>query len=318
MVPPERHSSLRAALATRRARWSRALSSLRARGRHELQELALGARRAAGCFAFSSAWVGAWLLGVWAFGSFRVYADAPADVGARLGAAAAAPRPDTGAGTGTTETTPGERSAEQALAAGEAPTEIERVAGLDAEPLVPRVTHPYALDGRSRTAAPGPLACPRVELADHAGDGIAFDPAARVAPPFRERLRELERVVREVSLPFYGRAPSALIVASSYDCRSISGRRERMSEHALGNAIDITGFRFDALDAASAPGFEVRVDRHWKARGDATRELHARFLEALTRALIARDVFRTLLGPAHRDHEDHFHFDMAPHYYVDL
>ena len=68
----------------------------------------------------------------------------------------------------------------------------------------------------------------------------------------------------------------------------------------------------------STAGFEVRIDRHWKAHGDATRELHARFLEAFTQALIARDVFRTLLGPAHRDHADHFHFDMAPHYYVDL
>ena len=136
--------------------------------------------------------------------------------------------------------------------------------------------------------------------------------------PFRERLRELERVLREVSLAFYGRVPSALLVASSYDCRSISGRSQRLSEHALGNAIDITGFRFDPLERASAPGFEVRVDRHWKASGDATRELHARFLLALTQALVARDVFRTLLGPAHRDHADHFHFDMAPHYYVDL
>jgi hypothetical protein len=29
-------------------------------------------------------------------------------------------------------------------------------------------------------------------------------------------------------------------------------------------------------------------------------------------------VFRTLLGPAHPDHADHFHFDMAPHPYVNL
>jgi hypothetical protein len=125
-------------------------------------------------------------------------------------------------------------------------------------------------------------------------------------------------VLREVSIPFYGRAPSALLVAASYDCRSISGNTRRLSEHALGNAIDITGFRFGELEAASAPAFEVRIDRHWKARGDATRELHSRFLQAFTQALIARDVFRTLLGPAHRDHADHFHFDMAPEYYVDL
>jgi hypothetical protein len=199
----------------------------------------------------------------------------------------------------------------------EAALELEPVAGLDRDPP-PRPPRPYPLDDRSRAVGPGTIACPAVELIDHAGDSIAFDPPARVAPPFRERLRELERVLREVSAPFYGRPPSALLIASSYDCRSISGSRQRLSEHALGNAIDITGFRFDTLEPASAPGFEVRIDRHWKAHGDATRELHARFLEAFTQALIARDVFRTLLGPAHRDHADHFHFDVAPHYYVNL
>lgn len=298
MVTPERFSRLRAALADRRRRGSRALSSLRSRVRREVERAALGARRAAGCFAFASACVGAWLLGVWSLGRSLVHAESPAEMGARLPL-----------------TQPGELTHTGEFAQ---PGELERVAGLDAEPLVPRVTRSYPLDDRSRETARGQLACPAVELVDHAGDGVAFDPPARIAPPFRERLRELERVVREVSLPFYGRAPSALLVASSYDCRAINGRSERLSEHALGNAIDLTGFRFDALDAASAPGFEVRIDRHWNARGDATRELHARFLQALTQALIARDVFRSLLGPSHRDHEDHFHFDMAPHHYVDL
>lgn len=311
--PPERRSplgsgsarraiaSLRRALAARRQQLSRALASLEARARREEVELALGMRRATGCLAFASAWVGAWLLGVWAFGSFLVYAEAspPQRVEPAL---VQSPRP----------------TGRASPATAEAALELEPVAGLDREPVPARLPRPYPLDDRSRAVGPGTIACPAVELTEHAGDSIAFDPPARVAPPFRERLRELERVLREVSTPFYGRPPSALLIASSYDCRSISGSRERLSEHALGNAIDITGFRFDTLDPASAPGFEVRIDRHWKAHGDATRDLHARFLEAFTQALIARDVFRTLLGPAHRDHADHFHFDVAPHYYVDL
>jgi hypothetical protein len=93
----------------------------------------------------------------------------------------------------------------------------------------------------------------------------------------------------------------------------VSGRL-RLSEHALGNAIDISGFRFEALDGA--PAFEVRVDLHWRASGDEAR--HSRFLHALTETLLERGVFRTLLGPAHPDHADHFHFDMAPHPYVNL
>ena len=69
---------------------------------------------------------------------------------------------------------------------------------------------------------------------------------------------------------------------------------------------------------AAEDGFEVRVDQHWHARWGWTERRHARFLEELTRTLIERDVFRTLLGPAHPDHKDHFHFDMAPGRFVDL
>jgi len=183
--------------------------------------------------------------------------------------------------------------------------------------LEPQLPEAYALDGLPR-AIDGAVFCPHIELSDYAGNSVRFLPAARVAAPFRERLVALERVVRETSLSFYGRAPSALLIAASYDCRPVTGNRKRLSEHALGNALDITALRFDADAATGEPAFEVRVDRHWNASGDAQVERHARFLHALTQALIARNVFRTLLGPAHPDHRDHFHFDMAPQHYVEL
>jgi Extensin-like protein C-terminus len=265
------------------------MTALRARAGREWSRFGLFARRALGCAAFASAWVGAWLLGVWILGSHWVYADA---------ALAAEPRVV-------------------------APVATERAARVDVEPepggvvplapLFPLHAGAYALDGLPR-AVTG--ACPKVALTTFSGDSLSFEPAARVAMPFRPRLVELERVVRELSRAFYGRFPSAILVAASYDCRSVSGKNQRLSEHALGNAIDVAGFRFPAGDGA--PAFEVRVDRHWQASGDAERERHARFLAAVTQALLARDTFRTLLGPAHPDHADHFHFDMAPEYYVDL
>jgi len=175
----------------------------------------------------------------------------------------------------------------------------------------------YAFDDLPRVIE-GAVSCPRIELIEYAGTSVRFLPPARVAAPFRERIVELERVVRETSLLFYGRAPSALLIAASYDCRPVTGNRQRLSEHALGNALDITAFRFDADPATGEAAFDVRVDRHWNASGDALVERHARFLHALTQALIARNVFRTLLGPAHPDHQDHFHFDMAPHHYIEL
>jgi len=211
----------------------------------------------------------------------------------------------------------------------------------------------YPLDGMRRKGD-----CPDMKLQKFSGETLRLSPAARITPSFREPLLELEQVVREVSLRVYDRVPSSILVAASYGCRTVNGSGRRLSEHALGNAIDIKGFRFaDEDDSTPAKGkgstsstkkgtskstsaaqssaaktkagtaakksgdsasFDVLVAKHWKARGDASTRRAARFLEELTQALLQRDVFRTLLGPAHRDHDDHFHFDMAPTHYVDL
>ena len=184
-------------------------------------------------------------------------------------------------------------------------------------PPAPPPEEEYAFDGLPREID-GTLSCPEIGLTEYAGGSIRLLPTARVAAPFRERLVQLEQAVRQTALPLYGRTPSALLIAASYDCRPVTGNRSRLSEHALGNAIDITGFRFDADPATGEAAFDLRIDQHWNARGDELVERHARFLRALTQALLERNVFRTLLGPAHPDHKDHFHFDMAPHHYVSL
>jgi hypothetical protein len=184
----------------------------------------------------------------------------------------------------------------------------------------------YPLDRLRRSSHGAATGCPKLELRRFGGDTLQFLPSVRVVEPFRERLLEFERVVREVSVRLYSRPPSAILVAASYGCRSVRGKQLRLSEHALGNAIDIAGFRFSPLTKsksagvppALADGFDVRVDQHWRGRGSALRRRHSRFLHELTAALVKHDTFRTLLGPAHRDHSDHFHFDMAPEHYVDL
>jgi hypothetical protein len=186
---------------------------------------------------------------------------------------------------------------------------------------------PYALDSLNRKITTG-WKCPAVDAREFAGSRVRFVPAAKVIAPFREHLLELEQVASEVGLRVYGRAPARIRIAASYDCRPVTGNGGRLSEHALGNAIDITAFEFPAsfsvgpdrslTNLTLAGPLEVRVDRHWHAEGDPVVERHARFLTELTDELIARGVFRTLLGPAHPDHKDHFHFDMAPHPYVKL
>jgi hypothetical protein len=200
-----------------------------------------------------------------------------------------------------------------------------RALGRDAAPRYPEGQYP--LDGVRRKVSGGGD-CPEVKLQKFSGETLRLSPSARITPSFRAPLLELEQVVREVSLRVYSRVPSSILVAASYGCRTVNGRGRRLSEHALGNAIDIRGFRFGAEEAtkaskatkngAKAVTFDVLVAKHWKARGDAAQRRAARFLQELTEALLERDVFRTLLGPAHRDHDDHFHFDMAPTHYVNL
>lgn len=182
----------------------------------------------------------------------------------------------------------------------------------------------YPLDGLSRELDERQLTCPAVELVEYVGQEVVFAPRAQVVQPFVSRLIQFERVVRAAATQVYARPPSKILIAASYDCRSVGGDNQQLSEHALGNAIDVAGFAFDESPGwpdtpTPLPGaFDVRVERHWQNKGDPAVERHARFLDMVTRELVERRVFRTLLGPSHPDHADHFHFDMAPGDYVHL
>lgn len=90
-------------------------------------------------------------------------------------------------------------------------------------------------------------------------------------------------------------------VAAHYACRTRNGRAgARISEHAKGNAIDISGITL-------ADGTLITVLDGWNGvRRDR------RALRAMHRA--ACGPFGTVLGPeSDRFHRDHFHFDVARH-----
>jgi hypothetical protein len=181
---------------------------------------------------------------------------------------------------------------------------------------------PYPLDVIPREAPPtGDLGCPKIEVASYRGDVVRYKPEVWVNPSFRARLAAFERVVRDTGVEVYGRAPERIVQLGGYGCRRMREHAGWLSEHALGNAIDVAGFDFghapkDAklppgLDPVFANGFEVRVLGHWgKRAGHAA--VHARFLRTLVQRLIARDdVFRVLLGPGYPGHTNHFHFDVT-------
>lgn len=170
--------------------------------------------------------------------------------------------------------------------------------------------------------AVGPVRCPEVELVDYRGTTIRYQHRAKVHPSFVERLRRFELVVAEVSREVYGRAPRRIVHMGSYSCRRMAKYRRWLSEHALGNAIDIEGFDFgpaprgtplpDDLPKVFRGYFRVRVQPHWGAKHGLV-AVHSRFLRLLIDRLIARrDIFGVLIGPGYVGHHNHFHFDGAP------
>jgi hypothetical protein len=90
-----------------------------------------------------------------------------------------------------------------------------------------------------------------------------------------------------------------------YQCRRRNNKPDgKLSEHALGNAIDVTAFEMSS-------GTLVSVEIDWQAPDEETAPA-GRFLRAVHAAACAR--FTTVLGPeADEHHISHFHLDNGCH-----
>lgn len=89
--------------------------------------------------------------------------------------------------------------------------------------------------------------------------------------------------------------------AAAYSCRGRNGRSgARLSEHAKGNAVDISEF-------VMSDGRVLDVESGWKAGAAVQRYMHSVWKAAC-------GPFGAVLGPnADKHHRDHFHFDTAKH-----
>lgn len=186
----------------------------------------------------------------------------------------------------------------------------------------------YPLDSLDREISPhGKMTCPKLEMTKHRGTHLRYHKPVLIYAGFKDRLERFEAIASEVALEVYGRKPKRIVHIGTYNCRRIRKIPDLLSEHALGNAIDIEGFDFGPARGKSeregSPhralrgGFKVRIDKHWEQeRGPSA--VHAKFLSTLTERLLDDDVFRVLLGPSYPGHKDHFHFDLAPYRLVSL
>jgi hypothetical protein len=113
----------------------------------------------------------------------------------------------------------------------------------------------------------------------------------------------LDRFDREVVQPLARRELGQRVVRTnhlgSFSCRSRNGRGDRLSQHGLGRAIDIGGFRL-------ADGSTVSIAHDWAGEGKKRQ-----FLRYLARR--ACEHFSVVLTPdSDADHHDHIHLDIGP------
>jgi hypothetical protein len=134
-----------------------------------------------------------------------------------------------------------------------------------------------ALDVQPRTLPEGePLPCERAApaLVRYTGEQLRYQKPLQVHPLFRARLPAFERIVRELSERYYGRSPRKIVHLGAYSCRRMRRYPTWVSEHALGNAVDIAGFDFGPLPRrATAPARAAleRDRRERRARGISAR-----------------------------------------------
>jgi hypothetical protein len=114
------------------------------------------------------------------------------------------------------------------------------------------------------------------------------------------RFDEFERAaVQKVAMADLGRRVVRIDHLGAYSCRNSTGRRDQLSEHARGLAIDISGFRL-------SDGTSISVERDWAPPGPK-----GDFLRHLAHA--ACGYFSVVLTPnSNREHFNHMHLDIGP------
>ena len=128
---------------------------------------------------------------------------------------------------------------------------------------------------------------------------VEVSPKATLACPMTASVdRWLTDDVQPAAIAWFGQPVARVKQISSYSCRNMNGAKTgKISEHAYGNALDISGFIL-------ADGREVMVKTGWKGRPD-----ESGFLRTVQASACER--FTTVLAPGSNIyHYDHIHVDL--------
>jgi hypothetical protein len=184
----------------------------------------------------------------------------------------------------------------------------------------------YPLDLYSREVPDGIVAScpPEIRTVTYSGEVISYRSPVVVAEAFVPKLHQFEQVVADLAREYYGRPPDRLLHFGARACRSVRGNPHRLSEHALANALDLSGFEWRRLRVKPAANpeeaapqnpqaFTVNILDHWAPqKSEPESERHQRFLHALVERIERDDLFRGMVGPGREGHANHLHLDQAP------
>jgi hypothetical protein len=108
-----------------------------------------------------------------------------------------------------------------------------------------------------------------------------------------------QHAVRPAGKQYLGSDVVRIETFGTYSCRNVNGGRSgKLSEHAFGNAVDVSAF-------VLKDGRRVSVLNGWRGKSD-----EREFLRRLHQSACKR--FGTVLGPDYNGaHANHFHFDMS-------
>lgn len=122
---------------------------------------------------------------------------------------------------------------------------------------------------------------------------------AMTCPLARNFAAWVEFAVRPAARQYFGTEVVKVETFGTYSCRNVNGGRSgRLSQHALSNAVDVSGF-------VLADGRRIMLNGGWN--GD---ESSQEFLRALHKSACRR--FGTVLSPDYNAaHYNHFHLDMS-------
>lgn len=108
-----------------------------------------------------------------------------------------------------------------------------------------------------------------------------------------------KHAVRPAGRQYLGSDVVRIETFGTYSCRNVNGGRSgKLSQHAFGNAVDISAF-------VLRDGRRISVLNGWRGKPE-----EREFLRRLHQSACKR--FGTVLGPDYNSaHANHFHFDMA-------